>query len=713
MPTLQFFLLGSPKLEIDGEPLHLGLRKADALLIYLAVSRKAHHRDVLAALLWPDAPQRTARGSLRRALYRVNQALGEAEVVTEGENLQFNPRADLWLDVDVFRKIAADFLPAGRTAAALSEQPPESFPDLADTIDHLEQAAALYRDDFLSGFGLPDAPSFDEWVFYETDNLRQLFSRLLALQSAAYQQAGNLPLAIQAARRWLKQDQLHEPAHRRLMQLYALSGQSAAALRQYESCARLLKENFDLQPETETQALYQAIQSRRYPALESPLPTSQERSPTPHKLPKHQVPPIDYVRSGDVHIAYQVIGSGPPDVLLIGGFVSHLEQMWYEPGLADFFQQLSEYARLILFDKRGVGLSDRVGYPPTLDHTMEDVQAVMQAVGSHQAVIMGVSEGGPAALLFAASHPDRVSGLILYGTMPRFTRAPDYPWAMRPQQWENWLSYLQENWGGPVSLESFAPSRAHDPALRKWWATLLRSASSPGGVRMVIDVARSIDVRPALPSINAPALVLHRTDDRMIFVGGGRYMAEALPDARFVEQPGQDHWWWIGDASGLLVEIEHFLGTLQAPQLFSKVLATILAMQPSNSSDLKACQELFDQEVQLMRGRVWQPDQLPMLAAFDGASRAIACARGLHSLTRTRGMQVQIGLHTGECELSGDQVQGQAVTTARKVLQAAPAGSILVSAPVKDIVAGAGFTFTPAGELALENNLRLALFSLA
>lgn len=712
MPQLRLYLLGSPQIELKGEPIQTGLRKASALLIYLAVTRQAYNRDVLAALLWPDNSQAEARGNLRRALYRLNQGLQATAIAVDGEMLQFDPALERWIDIEQFLEIAVSVMPGGQTA--------EQTDRLSDgevlepkTLDRLEQAVNLYRGDFLAGFSLPDAPAFDEWVFFEADHLRQVYSRMLAQLAAGYQDNRDLPRAIEHARRWLALDNLHETAHRRLMELYALAGQTAAALRQYDECARLLEENFGLQPDAKTQALHQAVQTRRFPppaAGQSHAPASQTA-----RLPAAATaaPPIQYTRSEDVHIAYQVTGSGPLDILLISGFVSHLEQLWLEPGLAGFFHELSQQARLILFDKRGVGLSDRVGYPPTLDHTMEDILAVLQAAGSDRPVIMGVSEGGPAAILFAASHPERVSGLILYGTMPRFSRAPGYPWALDDDQWERWLAYLEENWGEPVSLEAFAPSRAAEPAFRRWWATLLRSGSSPGGVRSVIDVARSIDVRPALPSIAAPALVLHRTDDRMIFVGGARYMAERLPNARLVEQPGDDHWWWVGDAAGLLAEITHFLDTLQAPRLFPRVLATILALDPAQGSDPRACRQMFLQEVELLRGRTWEQDQPPYLAAFDSASRAAACARGLGSLVRMRSQPVRLSLHTGECELSGETVHGQAVDETRQILQNARPGSVVISGTVRDIIAGAAFEFTPYGELELAGGRRLALFTLA
>ncbi|MDX1417128.1 MAG: alpha/beta fold hydrolase [Candidatus Promineifilaceae bacterium] len=271
------------------------------------------------------------------------------------------------------------------------------------------------------------------------------------------------------------------------------------------------------------------------------------------------LPQTQYARSGEYYLAYQVFGEGPQTLLFIGGFLSHLELMWEEPGLAQFLRSLSQFARVIMFDKRGVGLSDRVGSSPTTEETMEDILVIMNAIDCEPTAIMSVSEGGPVALMFAATYPSRTSRLILYGTMPKWVRSYDYPWALSRSQYDKWLQSMIENWGEPISLPTFAPSRADDPYFRTWWGKMLRQAASPGSVREVLEALREIDVRPVLPHVHVPALVLHRTGDRAIPIAGGRFLAQQLPNATFVELIGQDHWWWIGDADAVLQEIERFL----------------------------------------------------------------------------------------------------------------------------------------------------------
>jgi len=278
------------------------------------------------------------------------------------------------------------------------------------------------------------------------------------------------------------------------------------------------------------------------------------------------VPQTQYVRSGDIYLAYQVLGEGLQTILFVGGFISHLELIWEEPGVAQFLRQLAKNVRLILFDKRGVGLSDRVGSPPTAEETMEDILVILNEVGCEKAVLMSVSEGGPVAIMFAATYPNRTSHLILYGTMPKWIRSYDYPWALSRSQYDKWLNLMIEQWGQPVSLDRFAPSRADDVTFQEWWAKVLRQAATPGSIKGVLEVLRDIDVRPILPHVHLPALVLHRRGDKVIPLAGGRFLAQNLPNCRFVELNGQDHWWWVGDTTAVFQEIEQFLAeTAVAP----------------------------------------------------------------------------------------------------------------------------------------------------
>lgn len=269
--------------------------------------------------------------------------------------------------------------------------------------------------------------------------------------------------------------------------------------------------------------------------------------------------PVRFTKSGDVHIAWREFGARARTILLIPGFVSHLEIALEPPGMIELIEGLCAFGRVVTFDRRGVGLSDRIGYPPTAEHTGQDIAAVLDAAGADTAVLMGVSESGPASALFAAAHPERTEALIIYGSMSKGLRSDDYPWGLSDEQYAAWLDLLERDWGKPVSLEFFAPSLTHDAAFRDWWAKFLRQGSSPGTVRDVIGALRDIDVRPMLGDIRCPTLVLHRKDDRAILFGAGRNLAELIPGARLVALEGGDHLFFVGNVQAMLAAIAAFL----------------------------------------------------------------------------------------------------------------------------------------------------------
>lgn len=685
MSAVRLYLQGSPRIERDGEEVKLGLRKATALLAYLGVTGQPQSRDRLTGLLWPESDQSAALANLRRTLYRLKKALGEDVLDTAGDTLGISDGLDFRLDVREFRRLAAEGLEESRPNQALSRE----------RRARLQEAAALYAGDFMQGFYLPDSPSFDEWQFFEREALRGDLSRILERLARTSLLQGEPEAGIQFARRWLGLDPLHEPAHRLLMELYARAGQQAAALRQYRECRRLLGDSLGAEPEPETQELFEAIQARKTLGL-----------PQEAFVP----PEIQYAQSREVHIAYQVLGSGPVDVLVVTGFISHLEEVWKEPGLTAALRLLAQSCRLILFDKRGVGLSDRVGYPPTLENTVDDMRAVMEAAGSEQAVFFGFSEGGPASLLFSATYPERTLGLILYGTMARGKYAPDYPWALTEEQYAKWIAWLQSSWGKALPHEYFAPSRTEDKALWEWFAHLLRVGSTPGEVQKVLEITRDIDVRQVLAAVRVPALVLHRTGDRTIRVQAGRYLAEHLPQARYLELPGDDHWWWLGDMQQLMQEMESFVKGLRPAANPDRALATILYLEIcQNPGRSEAAQDGLERAVReqagAFRGRLRARVQDRYLVTFDGPSRAIQCSQALIREAQRQSAAVRIGLHSGECLIQGDRVQGPAVEVARKVMQAADEGEVWLSRTVKDLVVGAGFSFEEQGELKLGGDL--------
>lgn len=420
-------------------------------------------------------------------------------------------------------------------------------------------------------------------------------------------------------------------------------------------------------------------------------------------------PQTRYTRSGDVSIAYQVMGSGPRDLVFVMGWVSHLEYFWEEPSFARFLKRLASFSRLILFDKRGTGLSDRLTDLPTLEQRMDDVRAVMDAVGSQKAVLCGVSEGGPMCNLFAATYPERTIALVMIGTYAKRIWDPEYPWAPTAEQREKFFEEIEHKWGGPVGIYERAPSLAHDVRFREWWATYLRMGCSPGAAVSLTRMNAEIDVRHILPSIRVPTLILHRTGDRCIKVEEGRFLAQRIPGARFVELPGEDHLPFVGDQEEILTEIETYLSSLQQQPEPDRVLVTLLSAnigspgsEVNDSSVLEQFTNLVRKETARFRGREIRSVPQKYLATFDGPARAIRNACTMSALARQLKIEARIGLHTGECDLVGDRVQGQAVDIASKIAARANPGEVLVSSTVKDLVAGSGISFEDRGTLTLD-----------
>jgi pimeloyl-ACP methyl ester carboxylesterase len=422
------------------------------------------------------------------------------------------------------------------------------------------------------------------------------------------------------------------------------------------------------------------------------------------------MPETRYTKAGDIHIAYQVTGSGPIDLVWVPGFVSHLEYHWEYAEMVRFTNRLAAFSRLIRFDKRGTGLSDRVSTAPTLEQRMDDVKTVMDAVGSERAALFGISEGGPMSLLFAATYPERTTALVVYGSYARRSWAPDHPWGLRDEQWETLFRTMESEWGGPMGLARWAPSAGHDERFKQWWATYLRLAASPGAALAVMRLNRDIDVRHVLPAIRVPTLVLHRTGDQLTNIEQARYMATQIPGAKFVELSGDDHIPTVGNADAILDEIEEFLtGVRHGPEP-DRVLATVLFTDIVDSTAKAA--ELGDRrwrnllasyhtavqrEVTRFRGREIDTAGDGMLAAFDGPARAIRCGLNVTRTAPLLGVAVRAGLHTGECEVMGHKVGGIAVHIGARVAALAGPGEVLVSHTVKDLVAGSGLQFENRG----------------
>jgi class 3 adenylate cyclase len=431
-----------------------------------------------------------------------------------------------------------------------------------------------------------------------------------------------------------------------------------------------------------------------------------------------QVPETRYTRTTDgVSIAYQTVGEGPVDLVWVPGWVSHLEVAWEEPTLARFFERLASFSRLILFDKRGTGLSDRVPESdlPTLEVRMDDLRSVCDAAGSERAALLGVSEGAPLCVLFAATYPERTTAVIVFGGYARRMRAPDYPSGIPEDANAAFLEEVARDWGGPVGLEARAPSRVHDARFRENWARYLRMGASPGAVLALMKMNAEIDVRPALPAVRVPTLVMHRSGDGAIPLGSGRHLAEEIEGARFVELPGDDHLPWIGDADAVLAEIEHFVTGAKPRTKTDRVLATILFTDLVGSTQklstlgdeiwketLAAHDERAKTEIDRHHGTYVNSTGDGLLATFDGPARAVRCAQAIGASVRPLGLEIRAGCHTGEVEIANGAVHGIAVHIGARVAALAGPGEVLVSSTVKDLVAGSGLVFEDAGEHALK-----------
>ena len=421
-------------------------------------------------------------------------------------------------------------------------------------------------------------------------------------------------------------------------------------------------------------------------------------------------PETRYAKSGDVHIAYQVIGDGPLDLVYAPPWIGNMELFWEEPSYARFLKRLASFSRLILFDKRGTGSSDRSVEIPIIEQQIDDLTSVMDSVGSERAALLGASEGGSLCTLFAATHPERTSALILCGAVATTRWSPETPWAPTRETFETWIQTVGREWGRPLAIELFAPSVAHDKRFRDWWARLLRLAASPAAAVALLRMLDEIDVRPVLPTIRIPTLVLHCTGDRVVNVENGRYLARHIPNAKYVELPGADHFPYLGDADAILAEIEEFLTGVRPLPESDRVLATVLFTDIVTSTARSAqvgdrrWKDLLDQhdtlirpELERHRGRLVKNTGDGILATFDGPARAIRCAQAIATSVKSLGIEVRAGLHTGEVELRGEDVTGLGVNIAARVMDAAGPGEVVVSSTVKDLVAGGGLRFADRG----------------
>lgn len=413
-----------------------------------------------------------------------------------------------------------------------------------------------------------------------------------------------------------------------------------------------------------------------------------------------------YAKSGDFHIAYQVFGQGSVDLVVVPGFISNVEESWENPSAARWYDRLARFARVITFDKRGTGLSDRAAEMPSLEERMDDARAVMEAAGSKQAVLLGISEGGSLACLFAATYPDRCVSLVLYGAFAKFVS-----WYPTEEKLAQFREYVSTRWGTGESAGKYAPSMAQDITFKKAWARHERVGATPSAALALMRMNSEIDISGVLGALRVPTLVLHRSDDRAVDVEGGRFIAQQIPSARMVEFSGSDHLPYVGENSGQIADVIEEFVTGSRPTIdMDRVLATVMFTDIVGSTQqavelgdrawlslLEQHDELVRREIRRSRGREVKTLGDGFLALFDGPARAVRCALTIVNRVQALGLQVRTGLHTGEVEVSGDDIAGIAVHIAARIISFASGGQVLVSRTVRDLVAGSGLQFHDEG----------------
>jgi pimeloyl-ACP methyl ester carboxylesterase len=418
-----------------------------------------------------------------------------------------------------------------------------------------------------------------------------------------------------------------------------------------------------------------------------------------------------YARSGDLWIAYQVVGDGPFDLLWAPGYLSHLEQNWTWPSYEAMLERMASFSRLIIFDRRGTGLSDRPLELGAFEEMTDDITAVLDAAGSERAALFGGAEGGPMCALYAATFPERTSALVLGASYARRTWAPDYPWGIPEEAQRRILAGYETRWGTrDFGIRSLAPSLADDESFARWYAQACRYAGTPASARAWFEATMEIDVRDVLPAIRVPTLIVHRTGDRAVPVEAGRYLAEHIPDARLAEAPGEDHFPFVGDWEALVDEVEEFLTGSRRAREPDRVLATVLFTDIVGSTERAAelgdssWRSLLDEhhrvvraELARQRGKEIRISGDGFLATFDGPARAIRCALGIRDGVRSLGLEVRAGLHTGELELAETGVEGIAVHIGARIADLAGPGEVLTSSTVRDLVVGSGVEFSDRG----------------
>ena len=680
---MEFRVLGPLEVTADGQSLGLtGVRTRAVLAVLLMHANQVVSSDRLLEELWPGQPADKATDSLQVRLSELRRALrpaGEAgRLVTRapGYLLRVAPGE---LDALRFEQLAAE----GGTALAAG--------DAVAAAQCLDQALALWRGPALADFDtVPSARA--EAGRLEEQRLAALESRAEALLACGRHRELIAELETLTA-----DHPLREPFwYQRMLALYR-AGRQADALRAYRELRDLLIAELAIEPGPELRELHARI-LRQDPALDGPGADQAPAGPD-------AVPRTRYVQTSDgIHVAFQVIGEGEPDMVLVPGLMSHLELIWEDQETADFYQRLARLGRLILFDKRDTGMSDRAPGAMSLEERMEDVRAVMQAASSSRAVLFGYSEGAPMSILFAATYPERVSGLILASASARWFPAPGYPCGQGTQDMYDALwDIAAHRWGQGASIEWYLPSRARSARARQLLGRFERMAVNPSAFLRLLQMIRDIDVRAVLPAIHVPTLVIQRLGDRITPPCHGRYLASHISGARYFEQPG-DHslrFAASGDSDALCAEIAGFLATTSRRGDPDRVLATILHAKSADASGYDPGRR--GNLVRGHRGRLIKYGEDGLVATFDAPGQAIRCAAAVLAEAGAAGIQLRAGIHTGEVDLVGGDIEGAAVRITGEVAALARPAEILVSRTVKDLVAGTGIAFAERGRHVLND----------
>ena len=661
---MEFKLLGPLEASDGPTPIDLGGRKQRALLARLLLdANRTVATDRLVDDLWGEEVPESAQKMVQIYVSQLRKVLPKDMVRTRppGYALEIDPAA---IDLVRFERLRRE----GEAAHAAGNA------DLA--AERLREALALWRGDPLVEFQEPFAR-------VEAARLAELHLACIEARIDADLDRGRHAELVAELDALVARHPLREGLRaRQLLALYR-SGRQSEALSSYQAFRTQLAEELGLEPSAELKEIErQILRHDSHLDLEAP-------APSPHS----SVPEVQYVTSGDISIAYQVLGDGPVDLVFVHGWVCTFLPGWERPQIASFYNGLASIGRLIQFDKRGTGLSDRVAEVAALEERMDDVRAVMDAAGSERAVLVGVSEGGPMVTLFAATYPERTAGLVLLGAYARRLWAPDYPIGLRPEDvW--WQSPTPRAWGLPMAkrwVDERAPSASGDEDAYRWYASYLMRGASPGAAAHLARMNAEIDVRDVLPSIHVPTLALYRRDEYLREYT--RYMGERIPGARIVALSGADHLPWEGAQEEVLGEIQRFVAELHEDPEPDRVLATVLVIEADGTED--AC-DVIRADVARFRGTELALTTDTLVAMFDGPARAIRCASALMALARSVGRPSRAGLHTGEHELRSDLLEGIPVSVARGLKERAEHGQVLVSSTVRDLVAGSGLAFGEA-----------------